>query len=403
MRLLDRNIVVRAAVGDVRATIGSVLAAAALLAVSLAVYGPAPAHATEAEASGAPLPVIATEVRRVSGYEVRGRYIGRVVGRRTSNLGFDTSGLLDAVLVREGDRVRQGDVLARLNVTRLEAHRQRLLAEQALARATYKETEAKLALATITAERQKNLLRSDNVSRQAYDEARFQEQALRATLDANGAAIKQAEAASAAADADISLAQIVAPFDGIVVARMVDEGEALASATPVLRLLEDAAMEVRIGVPPAIAGQLRIEQAYGIEIFGKAYSGRLRAVLDALDPATRTVPVIFGIEGRLEGVPLRSGELAVLEVTNFVADEGYWLPLGALVGGRRGLWDALALMRTEDEAPLYRTVRRGVEVLQTETDRVFVRGAIADGDLIVSDGIHRIVPGQIVRLAEPRP
>lgn len=391
-----------APVSDIRAAAVCVMGTV-ILVLSLAGYRPAPALAAEDVTPAAPLPVVATAAKRVSGYEVRGRYVGRVVGRRTSDLGFDTSGLLDAVLVREGDRVKKGDVLARLNATRLEAHRHRLLAEQALARATYKETEAKLALAKITAERQKSLLRSDNVSRQAYDEARFEEQAILATLEANSAAIKQAEAAVAATDADIALARIVAPFDGIVVARMVDEGVALGSATPVLRLIEDAAMEVRIGVPPAVAADLKTEQTYDIEIFGKAYRGRLRAVLDALDLATRTVPAIFVIDGRLDGAPLRSGELAILEVTNFVADEGYWLPLGALVGGRRGLWDALALMPMEDEPELYRTVRRGVEVLQTEAERVFVRGAIADGDLIVTDGIHRIVPGQIVRLAEPRP
>ncbi|WP_420564795.1 efflux RND transporter periplasmic adaptor subunit [Thalassobaculum sp.] len=390
-----------ASVRDIRITAATALAAA-IVVLSLAGYRPS--HADDGVASVAPLPVVATEVQRVSGYEVRGRYVGRVVGRRSSDLGFDTSGLVETVLVREGDRVKKGDVLARLNRTRLMAQRQRLLAEQALARATYKETEAKLELAKITAERQKSLLRSDNVSRQAYDEARFEEQAVRATLDANQAAIKQAEAAIAAVDADISLAQIVAPYDGIVVARMVDEGVALGSATPVLRLIEDSVMEVRVGVPPTIAADLKTEQTYDIEIFGQTYRGRLRAVLDALDLATRTVPVIFVIEGRQDNVPLRSGELAILEVSTFIEDDGYWLPLGALVGGRRGLWDALALMRTEDgETPLYRTVRRGVEVLQTETDRVYVRGAIADGDLIVTDGIHRIVPGQIVRLAQPRP
>lgn len=391
----------RAFVRDIGLTAATALAAA-IMVLSLAGYRPS--HADDGVASVAPLPVVAIEVQRVSGYEVRGRYVGRVVGRRSSDLGFDTSGLVDAVLVREGDRVQKGDVLAQLNTTRLMAQRQRLLAEQALARATYKETEAKLELAKITAERQKSLLRSDNVSRQAYDEARFEEQAVRATLDANQAAIKQAEAAIAAVDADISLAQIVAPYDGIVVARMVDEGVALGSATPVLRLIEDSVMEVRVGVPPTIAADLKTEQTYDIEIFGQTYRGRLRAVLDALDLATRTVPVIFVIEGRQDNVPLRSGELAILEVSTFIEDDGYWLPLGALVGGRRGLWDALALMRTEDgETPLYRTVRRGVEVLQTETDRVYVRGAIADGDLIVTDGIHRIVPGQIVRLAQPRP
>ncbi len=365
---------------------------------------PAPrVHAAEDTSAGSRLPVIASPVRRVAGYEVRGQYVGRVVGRRTSELGFDTPGLLEAVLVREGDRVRKGDVLARLNITRLKARRQQLTAQLALARATYKESEANLELAKVTAHRQKNLMRSENVSRQAYDEARFQEQALRATLDANRASIEQAAAAVASLDADIELSQIVAPFDGTITGRLVDEGVALVSATPVLRLVEDEAMEVRIGLPSAVADRLEPGRLYDISIAGDERRGRLRALLHALDPMTRTVPAIFDVEARSSVRPPRSGQLAVILVNRFVADAGYWVPLGALVGGRRGLWDATALIREEGEPPLYRTVRREVEVLQTETERVFVRGAIADGDLIVTDGLHRIVPGQIVRLAEPRP
>ena len=326
-----------------------------------------------------------------------------MVGRRTSALGFDTPGLLDAVLVREGDRVRRGDVLARLNTTRLDARRRQLVAELAAARAAYKETEAHLALARMTAERQKSLVRSDNVSHQTYDEARFRAQALQATLEANDAAIKQADAAISYLDAEVVLSRIVAPFDGTVVRRLVDEGVALVSATPVLRLLEDEAMEVRIGLPPAVVGKVATGRTYDLTIGERVYTGTLHAVLDALDPATRTVPAIFVIDNRPAAGSIPSGQLAVVEIDSFVADDGFWVPLGALVGGRRGLWDALALVRLDGEPPRYRTVRREVEVLQTETDRAFVRGAIADGDLIVTDGIHRVVPGQIVRLAVPRP
>lgn len=361
------------------------------------------AEAAESTPTNAPLAVVAAPVKRVSGYEVRGRYVGRVVGRRTSALGFDTSGLLDAVLVREGDRVRRGDVLARLNTTRLDARRRQLVAELAVARATYKETEANLALAKTTAERRKSLVRSDNISHQTYDEARFQAQALQATLEANAAAITQADAAIAYLDADIVLSRIVAPFDGTVIRRLVDEGVALGSATPVLRLLEDEAMEVRIGLPPAVVDKVATGRTYDLTIGGRVHKSTLHAVLDALDPVTRTVPAIFVIDNRPEAGSMPSGQLAVVEIDGFVADEGFWVPLGALVGGRRGLWDALALVREDGEPPLYRTIRREVEVLQTETDRVFVRGAIADGDLIVTDGLHRIVPGQIVRLAGPRP
>ena len=41
--------------------------------------------------------------------------------------------------------------------------------------------------------------------------------------------------------------------------------------------------------------------------------------------------------------------------------------------------------------------QRSVEVLHQESDRVLVRGTIKEGDRIVSSGIHRLVPGQVVR------
>ena len=150
---------------------------------------------------------------------------------------------------------------------------------------------------------------------------------------------------------------------------------ALVSATPVLRLVEDVAMEVRIGLPSVVAAEVVTGQTYDLSIGGNLYQGRLRAVLDVLDATTRTVPAIFVIgQQPTDRQPLRSGQLAILDIARFVADEGYWLPLGALVGGRRGLWDALALTRADEAPPFYRTVRREVEVLQTETERVFVRG-----------------------------
>ena len=129
----------------------ALLVAAATIALVPVGHHASTALATEAARANQPLRVVATPVRRVEGYEVRGQYVGRVVGRRTSALGFDTPGLLDAVLVQEGDRVRQGDVLARLNITRLDARRRQLVAELALGRATYKETGGKLALAKGTA------------------------------------------------------------------------------------------------------------------------------------------------------------------------------------------------------------------------------------------------------------
>lgn len=381
------------------ATARSLAAVALLTAAHLTGDWTQPASAAEAGKTDRVLPVTVVKVRLAAGYEVRERYAGRVVARRASFLGFEHQGLLAEVRVEEGDRVKKGDILATLNVTRYQAQHRELLADLTLNFATWKETKARLGLAQVTAKRRKSLLKSNNVSRQRYDEALFNEKALQSKLSANDAAIEKVKAAIALIEVDIKLSKIFAPFDGMIVERLVDEGAALAAGTSVVRLIEDSVMEVRIGVPTKIAQRLNKAASYDIEIDGRTYPGKLRTVLSVLDVETRAVPAIFEIKDETGSGSLRSGQLARIRIDYTVPEEGFWLPISALIGGRRGLWNAMALELEDKVQNLYRVSRREVQVLHSEAERAYVRGAIKNGDQIISDGLHRVVPGQVVRLS----
>ena len=133
----------------------------------------AAAQEDQAEPGGARiLPVTALKVEKSAFYEVTEQYVGRVVTRRSSDLGFQNSGLLKTVLIEEGERVEQGDLLAELDTSRFEAHRRELQAELTQHRATLQETQARLEFAEITTSRRESLLKTENVSRQLVDEAR---------------------------------------------------------------------------------------------------------------------------------------------------------------------------------------------------------------------------------------
>ena len=87
-------------------------------------------------------------------------------------------------------------------------------------------------------------------------------------------------------------------------------------------------------------------------------------------------------------------EIRVLVRTNV---SGYWLPLSALQREADGLWSALlAVPIDESEDSGSRIERRMLEIVQLERDFALVRGSLADGDLVVVNGTHRIVPGQQV-------
>ena len=362
-----------------------------------------PAFAADAKQTNYILPVTVVSASPSVGYEVRERYVGRVVSRRASSLGFEHQGLLTEIRVDEGDRVKKGDILAQLDTTRHQARRRGILADLSLNEANRIETDARLALAKVTAKRRKKLLISDNVSQQHYDEASLDVEILQSTQKANDAAIEMARAAIAEVDVDIALSKIRAPFDGVIVDRLVDEGVALAAGKPVLRLIEDTVMEVRIGFPAKVAQQLTVAKVYDIEIEGHTYPGKLRTVLGVLDAETRTVPAIFEIENNTESGMLRFGQLARTEIKHTVQDEGFWLPIAALIGGRRGLWNAMAVEPNGEDENIYRVSHREVQVLYSEADRAYVRGAMKVGDLVISGGLHRVVPGQLVRLANATP
>ncbi len=127
---------------------------------------------------------------------------------------------------------------------------------------------------------------------------------------------------------------------------------------------------------------------------GRAYPGRVRAVLPVRDERTRTVDALVVVDATL-GEALRRGDVARLAVEREVPGRGFWVPRGGLTEGTRGLW---ALYVVVVEGGRARVERREVELLHVESDRAFVTGPLGDGERIVTAGVHRLAPGMTVRL-----
>jgi RND family efflux transporter MFP subunit len=367
-------------------------------AIALAGCGGAPGADTSAAADAA-LPVEGRRVALEPGYEVAELHAGRVVSRRTSQLGFDRAGRIARMEVDEGDTVEPGRLLATLDTAELRAERRRVEAQIG-------EIEAQLAMARLTTRRRQALRASDHLSPEQLDQAVFSERALAARLAA-------AQAARETVDASLAMAEIRAPYAGTITARLADEGSVVAPGTPILRLIEAGALEAHIGVPPDAAAALRAGAAHALEIEGRSVPATLRTVVESVERDTRTVTAIFRLEGG-GPAPALDGALARVRLTRRLDDPGFWLPLAALAESHRGLWSAYALVPAPAgaeeagatpggaavDAPL-RAERRQVEVLHTEAERAFVRGTLRDGDTVVWSGAHRLVPGQIVRRIDP--
>ena len=332
-----------------------------------------------AKTAPVPMAVQVAPVELVSAFTLNETYSGLAEARRNSALGFSSGGRIETIAVDVGDRVKRGSILASLDTRGLRA-------QLASASAVVDEARAAHALALSTVERRRTLKLQGHVSQQAVDEAEAQ---------AN-TALARVEAAKAQADifrVQIDLSRITAPFDGVVTARMSDEGAIAGAGQPILDLVEAAHLEARIGLPANSAARLTPGDAYTLQADTGAVEAVLRSVTGVIDPAQRTVAAVFEIN---DAEIVASGAVVRLTMERDIDEPGFWVPVKALSTASRGLWTIYVAEPTESG---WHVASRPVEMVHTDGDRAFVRGAVTAGERVITDGLQRIVPGQPV---EPR-
>ncbi|MEZ6126949.1 MAG: hypothetical protein R3C49_27850 [Planctomycetaceae bacterium] len=124
-------------------------------------------------------------------------------------------------------------------------------------------------------------------------------------------------------------------------------------------------------------------------------------MIGVVDPVTRTRTVLIDLDDG-ESAQLADGQLIRMQLEESIPTEGFQVPITSLASGSRGLWAVYAAepVTAELRDSTERIVRsRPVEVLHSDAQTAVVRGALKSGDLIVADGVHRVVPGQRVTAA----
>lgn len=327
-----------------------------------------------------PVSVATVKLKRSKHYEKTAEFVGRLEAARQTSLAFERGGLVLRVAFEEGERVREGDVIARLDTQQLVSQRKQLEAQ-------VREIESQLALSKATLERQSSLNKRGWSPEQRYDEARYSVAQFRAGIERTRAQIESL-------DIDIEKSTVRAPFAGTVAARAIDEGSVVAAGTPIITLLESDVRRVRVGLPPDVADEIVSKQIYAFRSGKLEFSGQLFAKRADLQTGTRTVTTLFDVNGAAN-VPF--GEITVLQLRRDVTAPGAWLPLAALSEGRKGMWSIFVV---DQNVPDPTVKQEAVEVLYTSASRAYVRGSFDDGAEVIVSGTNRVISGQRVAQRE---
>jgi HlyD family secretion protein len=180
------------------------------------------------------------------------------------DVGSELSGVVKSVAVDYNDRVRAGQILARLDTTKLQAQASQIRAALDAARARAQQAQATLEEARAQLKRAEQLAASQLLSESDLDTARATLKRAEADRSNAAAAVEQAEATLQATETDLTKMVIRSPITGVVLKRTIEPGQTVAASfqAPVLfTLAEDLTkMELDIDVDEADVGQIQAGQ-----------------------------------------------------------------------------------------------------------------------------------------------
>jgi len=339
-----------------------------LLLASLGCEGEAPAKS----GSDGPPParVWVGEVRSGS-IEAQWSFLGDVSALQHARLAAGASGEVRRVLVRVGDRVKQGDLLVEI--------------DPSLASARVRAASASKQAGSAQLERAKRDAERLTVAGPDIAAAAEIEQA---TSERKRAAAERGrlKAAEAEARAELGRHRVKAPFGGVVANRRVDPGDWVDPGVEVIELIDDRGVEVLASVPPDVSRFLSVGDKAVLARRGKTTPATLQGIVPALDAESRTV--------RLRLVPdeptpwlLPGAAVDVLLTVERSEENALVVPRDALVYGIAKLQVVKSVDGKAEPVP--------VEILARGRDEVLIRAEeLAAGDSVVTRGNERVFPGQ---------
>lgn len=341
------------------------------------------------EVSGPVLTGLSLETARLVSKPTVYEAVGTIQAGITSNLAAKLMGSLKNIAVREGDRVKKGDILVTLDQSQAEAGLQRAQAlfseaAQSLSAAISARDAARANadLAAATYERYLALKREDSVSAQEFDEVEARYRQARAAGTQAEAMVAAATARSKQAKAGLTAAKITfrdtlieAPHDGIITGKPVDEGDLATPGQTLLVLETIKGYRIDLVLPETYIDYVRPGQVVSASIPALDLSiadGVLSTVVPAADPGSRSFLVKVALP---TDVPVKSGMFARVQIPIGMHNQ-IWVPRTAVVS--HGQLTGIYLVDGEGVAR-FRLVRFGRVV----GDEMEVLSGINEGDRYV--------------------
>jgi len=308
---------------------------------------------------------------------------GAVRAVQSATIKARVAGELQDLTLREGDAVRAGQVVARIDATETQA-RVRQAQQQADA------ARAQVAISQRQFDNNQALVAQGFISKTALDTSQ-------ASLDAAKASYQAGVAAADVARKSLADTVLKSPIDGFVSQRLVQNGERVAVDARILEVVDLSKLEVEALVPAADAAQVRVGQTASLQLEGThdGLQARVVRISPSAQAGTRAVPVYLAIDNTTALPGLR---------------QGVYLQGTLAAGTQQALAVPLDAVRTDQAEPYlqvaeggqvaHHVVRLGARTLMDGATWVAVQG-VAEGAKVLGARVGALPVGTALRLPEP--
>ena len=310
--------------------------------------------------------------------------VGTVRARTSAVVSTRIPGTVSVLRVREGDRVRKGQLLAQLDAQENQATAAGATAGIDEAQQSLDEALSRKRLADATFGRYQRLFDEQAVTRQEFD-VKLAERDLAAQGVARAEArLRQSQAGARAAGAMADYTRITAPISGIITSRQADLGATVFPAQPLMTIEDEGSYQLELAIPESMAATVKPGSPVQVTLdaAGTPFAAAIAEIVPSADPGSRT----FTAKINLERKGLKSGMFGRGTISLGSTVNGMLVARKAIVehGALTSVW-------VVDKGNIARM--RLVKVGKPVGDRVEILSGLSDGERVVVSGSEKIKEG----------